>query len=200
MKTKVTKFLKVFLIGLMLRWFLYFAISLNNTSLMSLDQLLDVCPSYCGITNYFTTSEKKVFKISEIFWVLERVSQFATRLMLSFLILLFVKKASSSSRKFYYQQSFSSFLTWFSHYKLFYLLQIYSSKSYSLFLSLFHNTLKNSFFKKGLLLVLVSKFSFQWSRFVQCSITNTQKKNLVLECFPIYYTLCFLSVFYNLRS
>ena len=106
MKTKVTKFLKVFLISLMLRWFLYFAISLNNTSLVSLDQLLDVCPSYCGITNYFTTSEKKVFKISEIFWVLERVSQFATRLMLSFLILLFVKKASSSSRKFYYQQSF----------------------------------------------------------------------------------------------
>ena len=106
MKTKVTKFLKVFLISLMLRWFLYFAISLNNTSLMSLDQLLDVCPSYCGITNYFTTSEKKVFKISEIFWVLERVSQFATRLMLSFLILLFVKMASSSSRKFYYQQSF----------------------------------------------------------------------------------------------
>ena len=106
MKTKVTKFLKVFLISLMLRWFLYFAISLNNTSLMSLDQLLDVCPSYCGITNYFTTSEKKVFKISEIFWVLERVSQFATRLMLSFLILLFVKKASLSSRKFYYQQSF----------------------------------------------------------------------------------------------
>ena len=91
MKTKVTKFLKVFLISLMLRWFLYFAISLNNTSLMSLDQLLDVCPSYCGITNYFTTSEKKVFKISEIFWVLERVSQFATRLMLSFLILLWSK-------------------------------------------------------------------------------------------------------------
>ena len=38
------------------------------------------------IAEFFTTSEKKVFKISEIIWRFDRVSPFSTEVMLSLFI------------------------------------------------------------------------------------------------------------------